>query len=74
MDENQPVNVGDTGLIPGHKLQLLKTAHLRPELCNKKSHRNERPEHHNQVKLLLDATRESLHTKNEDPEHPEINK
>ena len=28
--------------------QLLKPAHLEPMLCNKRSHRNEMPVHHNE--------------------------
>ena len=29
-------------------LQLLKPMHLEPVLCNKRSHRNEKPAHHNE--------------------------
>ena len=31
-----------------HVLQLLKPVRLEPVLCNKRSHRNERPAHHNE--------------------------
>ena len=31
-----------------HVLQLLKSVHLEPVLRNKKSHRNEKPAHHNE--------------------------
>ena len=31
-----------------HVPQLLKPAHLEPVLCNKRSHRNEKPVHHNE--------------------------
>ena len=58
--KNPPANTGDTGLSPGpgrsHMLrsnwarapQLLKPARLEPELHNKRSHRNEKPAHHNE--------------------------
>ena len=41
-------------------LQLLKPVHLEPVLCNKRSHDNEKPAHHNKGKPLLAKTRESL--------------
>ena len=44
-----------------HMSQLLKPAHLEPVLCNKRSHRNEKPVHRNEEWPLLTATRESLH-------------
>ena len=31
-----------------HVPQLLKPVHLKPVFCNKRSHRNEKPEHHNE--------------------------
>ena len=55
--KNPPANSGDTGSSPGpgrsHMLwsnsvcepQLLKPARLEPVLCNKRSHRNEKPAH-----------------------------
>ena len=43
-------------------LQLLKPGRLEPVFCNKRSHRNERPTHHNKEQSLLDAARESPHT------------
>ena len=42
--------------------QLPKPVHLEPVLCNKRSHRNEKPMHHNEEQPLLAATRESLCT------------
>ena len=60
MVTNPPVNAGDMGSSPGpgrsHMLrsnkarvpQLLKPAHLEPMLRNKRSHRNEKPMHHNE--------------------------
>ena len=42
-----------------HVPQLLRPAHLEPMLCNKRSHRNEKPVHHNEEWSLLAATRES---------------
>ena len=40
-------------------LQLLKPTHLEPVLHNKRSHRNEKPSHHNKEQPPLTATRES---------------
>ena len=40
--------------------QLLKPAHLKPMLRNKRSHRNEKPAVRNEEYPLLTATRESL--------------
>ena len=60
MVENPPANAGDTGSSPGpgrshmpqsnkaHVLQLLKSARLEPVLCNKRSHRSEKPAHRNE--------------------------
>ena len=60
MVKNLPANAGDTGSSPGlgrshmpwsnkvHAPQLLKPAHLEPVLRNKRSHRNEKPSHHNE--------------------------
>ena len=42
-----------------HVPQLLKSTCLEPVLCNKRSHRNEKPAHHNQEQSPLTATRES---------------
>ena len=42
-------------------MQLLKPTCLEPVLCNKRSHRNEKPTHRNEEQPLLAATRESLH-------------
>ena len=42
-----------------HVPQLLKPTHLEPMLCNKRSHRNEKPVHRKEEKLPLAATRES---------------
>ena len=46
-------NAGDSGLIPGSGLtywadtaQLLKPKHLEPVLCKERSHRSEKPTHH----------------------------
>ena len=39
--------------------QLLKPTHLEPVLHNKRSHRNEKPAHHNEEQPPLAATRES---------------
>ena len=56
---NLPASAGDKGWIPGvgrsymlqnnsaHVPQLLKLSHLDPILCNKRSHHNEKPVHHN---------------------------
>ena len=44
-----------------HVLQLLKPARLKPMLHNKRSHRNEKPTHHDEEQPLLTATRESSH-------------
>ena len=58
--KNPPANAGDTGSSPGpgrshmpqsnwaHVPQLLKPARLEPVLCNKRSHRNEKPAHRNE--------------------------
>ena len=57
--KNPPANAGDLGLSPGpgrshmlrsnqaHVPQLLKPVCLEPVLHNKRSHRNEKPVHHN---------------------------
>ena len=57
--KNWPVNAGDTGSSPGpggphmprsnevHEPQLQKPECLDPMLHNKRSHRNEKPVHHN---------------------------
>ena len=42
-----------------HVPQLLKPAPLEPMLCNKRSHHNEKPAHHNKESTPLAATRES---------------
>ena len=61
--KNPPANAGDMGSIPGpgrshmpvrHNYwacmpQLLKPAHLEPELCNKRSHRTEKTAHGNEA-------------------------
>ena len=43
-----------------HLPQLLKPACLKPVLCNKRSHDNEKPAHRNEEQPPLAATRESL--------------
>ena len=45
-----------------HEPQLLRPVCRQPVLCNKRSHRRERPMHHNQGQLPLAATRESPRT------------
>ena len=55
-----------------HMLQLLKPAHLEPGLHNKRSHRSEKAEHHNEEKPPLATTRGSPHS-NKDPEQPKVN-
>ena len=45
-----------------HVPQLLKPARLEPVLCNKRSHCDEKPAHHNEEWPPLAATRESLHS------------
>ena len=55
-----PASTGDMGLIPrkiphsaGHRSPCIKTTELQslePKLCNKRSHRNEKPAHRNQRK------------------------
>ena len=64
--KNPPANAGGMGLIPGpgrsHMLQsnqapvpqLLKPPHLEPMLCNKRSHHNEKPAHHNRAHARCD--------------------
>ena len=42
-----------------HMSQLLKSVHLEPVLCKKRSHRNEKPVHRNEESPPLAATRES---------------
>ena len=58
--KNPPANAGDMGSSPGpgrshmpqsnyaRAPQLLKTTCLEPVLHNKRSHRNEKPAHHNE--------------------------
>ena len=69
--ENLPANVRDTGSIPSGRIphalgQLSPFATTteawtqKPVLCNKKSHRSEKPEHQNEEWPPLTATRESL--------------
>ena len=48
-------------------LQLLKPARLEPLLCNKRSHRNEKPAHRDEEQPPLAATREKPTRSNEDP-------
>ena len=45
-----------------HKPQLLKPPCLEPVLCHKRSHRNEKPTHHNEEQSPLTRNRQSLHT------------
>ena len=47
--------------------QLLKPRHLEPVLRNKRSHRNEKPTHHNEEQPPLTETREKPACSNEDP-------
>ena len=66
--KNPPANAGDTGLIPGpgrshmprstevRAPQLLKPAHLEPLLCNKRSHRKEKPTHCSEEQPSLPTT------------------
>ena len=54
--------------------QLLKPARLELTLCNKRSHRNKKPVHHNEEWPLLAAIRESPHAATKDPMQPKINK
>ena len=44
-----------------HVPQLLKPASLEPVLCNKRSHCDEKPMHHNEEQSPLVRTRESPH-------------
>ena len=44
-----------------HELRVLKAAHLKPMLCNKKSHCNRQHPHHDERVAPLTATRESWH-------------
>ena len=53
MVENPPANSGEMGLIPGSETTKIPTCpratkpeHLEPTLCNRTSHHNEKPEHH----------------------------
>ena len=71
----EAANAGDTGLIPGlgrfhmgwgswaPAPQLLSLRALEPELCRRRSHRNEKPAHCNQEWPPLAATRQSPHLK-----------
>ena len=43
-----------------HMPQLQKPTHLEPVLCNKRSHRSEKPAHRNEESPPLASTRESL--------------
>ena len=45
-----------------HEPQLLKPTHIEPMLRSKRSHRNEKPMHHNEEQPLFAATRESPRT------------
>ena len=56
-----------------HEPQLLKPVCLEPVLCNKRSHRNEKPAHSNKEQPPLAATRESPMHSNEAPMQPKIN-
>ena len=47
--------------------RLLKPACLEPVLRNKRSHRNEKPAHHNEEEPPLAVTREKPTCSNEDP-------
>ena len=60
MDKSPPAKAGDTGSIPG-----LGRSHMpwgnEAQLLNKRSHPNEKAEHHNKEQPLGAATRESWH-------------
>ena len=51
----------------------MKPVCLEPMLCNKRSHRSEKPMHRNEEEPPLAATRESPRS-NEDRKQPRINK
>ena len=51
----EPATHNDCACVP----QLLKPVRLEPVLRNKRSHRNEKPTHHNEEKPLLAAPGES---------------
>ncbi|KAJ8790004.1 hypothetical protein J1605_004756 [Eschrichtius robustus] len=52
-----------------HEPQLLKPVCLEPMLCNKRSHRNEKPVHRNEEEPRLTATRGSLHAATKTQHH-----
>ena len=52
--------------------QLLKPVHLESVLCNKRSHRNEKPMHRKEVWPPLQLEK-AVHS-NEEPKQPKINK
>ena len=54
-----------------HVLQLLKPACLKTVLCNKRSHRNEKPAHRKEEWPPLTTTRENPTRSNEDPTQPQ---
>ena len=68
-EATKPVHHNDWACTPeptthnywAHVPQLLKPTCLEPVLCNKRSHRNENPAHHQQRVAPLTTTRESLH-------------
>ena len=51
--------------------QLLKPTHLEPVLCNKRSHRNEKPVHRNKEQPACRNQRKPTHS-HEDPTQPKI--
>ena len=84
MDRNPPANAGDTGSIPGlgrfcmlwsnyvHVLQLLSLWALEPVPLNKRSHRNEKPLHHDWKVTPVHCNLRKPTRGNEDPVQPKI--
>ena len=62
------------GAAKAHELKLLKSMHLEPMLCNKRSHCNNRPVHRNEELSPLAIIMTKLAHSNEDPAQPKINK
>ena len=86
MDKNPSANAGDMSLIPGpgrfqmlqatkaHVPQLLKPLNLETVLCNKRSHRNEKPMQHKEEEPLLSRTRENPRAAVMTQCNPKVNK
>ena len=84
MDKSVTASAGDMGSFPGlggfHVPQRNKSlcnttfepTRLEPMLCNKRSHRNEKPTLHDKEQPLLTA-RKPVHS-NDNPAKPKINK